>query len=281
MTDYNPVNVSQLPVASGVQDSDVVVVGQGDQLEQMSVADLRAKMFEGSNDVAAYADQARAAYTAVATIGDEVQANADSSAGDAVSAMQSKVTAAAAADIATAASAQAFAALGIQNILGTPPTALPFEVTAISGGIGTGVGGTPGEYALIPTGGPSGHQAFGTIDSTGKVASYRNANPGISTSNAAPTYVWPASAGFTTAPTAPTATVGTIPANRMFSAPSIDGKSLQAWGNNAGSLASAPFGSTQLSVALTAFLRISFNSCRPTQPATWSGSTSVDASARA
>lgn len=157
------------------------------------------------------------------------------------------------AEIVARAANQVLAAIGIQNNLGVHPTALPFEVTGISGGIGTGVGGTPGEYALIVTGGPSGHQAFGTIDSSGKVTLYRNANPGISTSNTAPTYAWPSDAGFTIAPTAPTATIGTIPVNRMFSAPSSDGTMLQAWGNNAGDLATAPFGGTQLSMALPGF----------------------------
>lgn len=155
--------------------------------------------------------------------------------------------------IATAAAATtggASVAAAIQNMLSTTPSALPYEVTNISGGVGSGSGGTPGEYALVITGGPAGHQAFGTIGADGKAAGYRNANPGISTSNSAPTYAWPSAAGITGA-TVPTATVDTIPAGRMFYAPTSDGLNLGAWGNNAGSLATAPFGGTQLTVPIS------------------------------
>lgn len=146
---------------------------------------------------------------------------------------------------------QAQVAAAIQNSLPSSVAAggtLPYEVTGISGGIGTGTGGTPGEYALDVTGGPSGHQAFVMIGADGKVASYRNANPGISTSNAAPVYSFNVP-GLTGA-TVPTATIGAIPNGRVFSAPSADGTVVLGWGNNAGILSSAPFGGTQLSIYL-------------------------------
>jgi hypothetical protein len=111
-----------------------------------------------------------------------------------------------------------------------------------------------GEYALVVLAVLPGHKAYGTIDSTGKVASYRIANGGLSTGNAVPTYAWPAAAGFTTAPTLPTATVGTILVGEVFSALSGDGLNLAYWGNNAGALASAPFGGTQLTLPLKAYI---------------------------
>ncbi|MDE2426658.1 MAG: DUF2793 domain-containing protein, partial [Elusimicrobia bacterium] len=160
------------------------------------------------------------------------------------------VTAQAAATAAANSAAQAFAALGVQNILGTTPSALPYEVTGISGGIGTGSGGTAGTYAGGVSGGPSGFQWTYTIDSTGKLASYTILNPGISTSSTAPTLSLPS--GGLTGATVPTATVGTIPVNRVFSAPTADGLNIGAWGNNAGTLASAPFGATQLAMPLPA-----------------------------
>lgn len=149
---------------------------------------------------------------------------------------------------AIAAAAQAAVAAAIRNILSTSVTAggtLPYEVTAVSGGIGTGSGGTPGTYAIGVTGGPQGFQANVTIGSDGKVAGYTILNPGLSTSNSAPTLSLSGVTGLTGA-TAPTATVGTIPVNRLFYAPSADNATILAWGNNAGTLAAAPFGGTQL-----------------------------------
>jgi hypothetical protein len=150
------------------------------------------------------------------------------------------------------------AALGAASILPpgsfltATPTALPFEVIGIAGGVGTGSGGTPGEYALIPTGGPSGHKAYVTIDATGKIASYRNANPGLSAVNAAPTYSLANVPGLTGA-AAPTATMGTIPVGRVFYALSPDGYRFLAWGNNAGALAPAPFGGAQANMLSGAY----------------------------
>lgn len=130
--------------------------------------------------------------------------------------------------------AEAKAAAAIQNILATTPAALPYEVTAITGGIGTGTGGTNGEYALAVTSGPAGHEAYVTI-TAGAISSYRIANPGISTSNTPPTYSLSNVTGLTGA-TVPTATVTTIPVNRRFGAPSSDGMSMIVWQNVAGVL---------------------------------------------
>ncbi len=135
----------------------------------------------------------------------------------------------------------------LKNILGTAPTALPFEVTGVSGGVGTGSGGTPGIYALGVSGGPAGFKASVVIGSAGSITGYNLDNPGISTSNAAPTLTLPAGTGLTGA-TAPTATVGTIPAGRIFYAPSADNTQLLLWGNNAGALATAPFGGPQITL---------------------------------
>lgn len=146
--------------------------------------------------------------------------------------------------------AQAQTAAAIQNSLPAPVVSggqLPYEVSAISGGIGTGSGGTPGEYALGITGGPAGHQAFVTIGPDGKVASYRLANRGLSNSSSVPVYSFSTVPGLTGA-TLPAATVSTIAAGRVFSAPSVDGTQVLGWGNNAGALASAPFGGAQLAL---------------------------------
>ncbi|WP_179504343.1 MULTISPECIES: sialate O-acetylesterase [unclassified Sphingomonas] len=154
-----------------------------------------------------------------------------------------------------AASASSAASFGVLPTTvssgGTPPN----TVTAVSGGVGTGVGGTPGEYELVPTNGFWGMRIFGTIGSDGKVASYRRDKGGLSTSGTAPSFAWPSAAGFTTAPTAPTATVGLIPANVPFEAPSSDGTALLSWYNNGGTLASWPAGGTQKSLALSSMVQ--------------------------
>lgn len=137
-------------------------------------------------------------------------------------------------------------AAAIQNTLTTAPSALPYEVTGISGGIGTGSGGTPGWYVGGVSGGPANYQWSYQIGSDGKLAATRIDNPGLATSNTAPTLSLPS--GGMTGATVPTATVGTIPVNRIFFAPSTDGTMLLAWGNNAGALATAPFGAIQQGV---------------------------------
>lgn len=142
----------------------------------------------------------------------------------------------------------AAAAAAFQRILPATPAALPYQVIAISGGVGTGSGGTAGTYAGGVSGGPAGFTWAYTIGADGKLASYAVTNPGISTSTGAPTLSLP-SGGITDA-TAPTAVVSTIPAGALFSAPTADGMWLAAWGNNAGTLATAPFGGTQTKVLL-------------------------------
>lgn len=121
---------------------------------------------------------------------------------------------------------------------------LPYEVTAISGGIGTGSGGTPGTYNLAASGGPAGFKATVTIGSDGKVASYAILNPGISTSNTAPTLAFTGVTGLTGA-TVPTATVASIPANRVFKAPDATNTYNLAWINAAGTLTQFPTTGTQ------------------------------------
>ena len=129
--------------------------------------------------------------------------------------------------VANAASAAA-AASATANVLPSNPAALPYEVTAISGGIGTGTGGTNGTYAGGVSGGPTGFQWTYTIASN-TLASYAILNPGISTSNAAPTLSFPL--GGLVAPTIPTATVGTIPVNRTFWAVTADSQYAALWQN--------------------------------------------------
>lgn len=142
-------------------------------------------------------------------------------------------------DTTAAQMAAVLATQGFLNVLNTNATALPYEVRAITGGIGTGTGGTPGEYALAATGGPAGFQAFVTIGSDGRVAGYRITNPGLSTSNTAPTLSLAGVTGLTGA-TTPTATVAAVQASRVFLAPSADGEQFLAWINNAGALSQFP-----------------------------------------
>jgi len=137
--------------------------------------------------------------------------------------------------LATTQATIAAAAAGVLGVLPSTPAALPNEVLTVTGGVGTGSGGTPGEYAMVLTGGPSGAQVFGTIGGDGKVAGYRIANPGISVSSSAPTIAWPTGTGLTGA-TAPTATVGTIPAPRAFWGVTADSAYQALWINSAGVL---------------------------------------------
>ena len=167
----------------------------------------------------------------------------------------SSATAIAQAIVAGLAAQQAQAAAGIINILTAAPVALPYEVTAISGGVGTGSGGTPGTYiGGATTAAPQGFQWSYTIDATGKLAlPIVILNPGIAVTNSVPTLAFATGTGLTGA-TVPTATVAAIPVNRTFYAPSSDGNSLLAWGNNGGALASSPFGATQASIPLTSYI---------------------------
>lgn len=128
---------------------------------------------------------------------------------------------------------------GYSNILSVPATALPYEVLTITGGIGTGTGGTPGEYALQATGGPVGFEAFVTIGSDGKISRYTVINPGLSNLNIAPTLSLsrvPNLVGATT----PIAVVGIIPVNKVFFAPSSDNTQKLAWTNINGTLTQYP-----------------------------------------
>ena len=125
------------------------------------------------------------------------------------------------------------AASAVQGILPTAPTALPYEVTAISGGVGSGSGGTNGTYVGGVSGGPAGFAWTYTI-AGGVLASYEITNPGLSTSNTAPTLSLPL--GGLTSPTIPTATVGTIPVNRVFWGVTSDNIYIALWKNAAGTL---------------------------------------------
>lgn len=154
------------------------------------------------------------------------------------------------------------AAAANQGAVGTLTTAvsagdtLPFEVSAFSGSfIGTGTGGTPGEYALVVSGGPAGHTAFITVGSDGKVASARIGARGIATANTAPTYSLPSGTGLTGA-TLPTPTVSAIPAGRIFLAPDANSSATRilGWTASAGVIAAWNVGGAQWSMPMTAYL---------------------------
>lgn len=167
------------------------------------------------------------------------------------SAAASAATAVSAAAAANSAAA-ALQAAGVQNVLPTNPSALPYQVTAIAlGSVGSGAT-VSGVFNLVVTGGPLGHQASVTV-SGGAITGAQIINHGISASNTAPVYTLPTITGLTGA-TAPTATVGTIPVNTVFAAPSADGTTLNVWYNAAGTLTQIAALSQPLTPAIAALL---------------------------
>lgn len=161
---------------------------------------------------------------------------------------QTALYASAASDSAEAALQAATAAQGAVHILSSSVSAggaLPFEVTALSGSfVGTGTGGTPGEYALTVSGGPAGHSAFITIGSDGKIASARIGARGIATANTAPTYALPSGTGLAGA-TLPTPTVSALASGRVFFAPDVTGTFKLGWQSSSGVVAAWMVGGLQ------------------------------------
>jgi len=182
---------------------------------------------------------AQIAFVALAEDLDATQLSADAVAA-AASASDSADIAVPAAAIAQAASEAAQGFASSIGSLSTPVTAggsMPYTVSAVAGGAGTGGGAMPGEYLLTATGGPAGLMVYGTVGSDGKASgAYTIASGGISTSNTAPTLAWPSAAGFTSAPTAPTATVSAIPTGTVFEAPTSDNQRMALWQNASGTL---------------------------------------------
>lgn len=151
----------------------------------------------------------------------------------------------------TAATNALAAATAAQGFVGQLPSAvtaggaLPFEVSAITLGTAGSGATVSGEFRLTVSGGPAGHAAS-VIVSGGAITGARILNPGISTSNTAPTYTLPTIAGLTGA-TAPTATVSTISVGRVFKAPDTNRAYNLAWINQAGTLTQFPTTGLQFS----------------------------------
>jgi len=146
------------------------------------------------------------------------------------------------------AASQAIAAAAFQNALSTSVTAggaLPYEVSALAGGGGTG--GTPGTYAGAVSGFP-GFTWHIFVGSDGKAIPVIDTR-GISANGSAPTLVMPTVPGLTGA-TTPTATVSVIANGRYFSAPSSDATQSLAWQNLGGVLTAVMFGGQQFSTYL-------------------------------
>lgn len=155
----------------------------------------------------------------------------------------------------TALDAALIAAVANQGQIGLLTTSvnaggsLPYEVTALSGSfVGTGSGGTPGEYALTVSGGPAGHTAFITVGADGKIASARIGARGIATANTAPTYALPSGTGLTGA-TLPTPTVSALAAGRIFFAPDASSNATRklGWQSSGGVIAAWNVGGAQYS----------------------------------
>jgi hypothetical protein len=165
----------------------------------------------------------------------------------------------------SATSAQAAAAaIGICNAVLTAGGALPFTVTSISGGIGTGTGGTDGTYQGVVVGGPMGFRWSYTI-AGGKLASYTIVSSGLSTSNAVPTLAFASGTGMTGA-TVPTATVAAVPVTSTYYGLSSDNNYLLLWQNVAGTQTAVPGVSGQVTLpvkgaidAISALLGVSVN----------------------
>lgn len=210
--------------------------------EASAVAAAASAVASAASAVASDASADASAASAVAS-----DASADASAVSAAEAVVSAATAAAEAANAAASADQAIETAtqsqGFVNMLSIPAAALPYEVTAVSGGVGTGTGGTNGTYNIDVTGGPPGFKATVTI-AGGTIASYAIVNPGIASVNTAPTLSLAGVTGLT-GETPPTATVGTVPVNRVFTAPDAAGEQELAWINSAGSLAVYPVGGPQ------------------------------------
>lgn len=176
------------------------------------------------------------------------QAAATAANASAMAAVNSAATASTAAANASNSAGAAAIAAAFQRVLPATPSALPYEVRSLTGGA-AGTGGTPGVYKGGVSG--SGFPGFewSVIVSAAGTASYVIDKGGLSTSNTAPTLVMPSGTGLTGA-SVPTAVTGVIGVGTFFSAPTADGLWIGAWGNNAGTLATAPFGLAQLQLSL-------------------------------
>jgi hypothetical protein len=163
-------------------------------------------------------------------------------AGQAQNAATSSQTSAAAYAVQAGASA---AAVGVYpNIYAA---GLPMGVTSVAITAG-GTGGTAGIYTLGVSGGPIGFAGTYTV-SGGAVTAITITTPGLSTSSTVPALSFP-SGGVTSATAI--ATVASLVANqKTYWAVSADGSKLLLYGNNAGAVASAPFGGTQAAIYLT------------------------------
>lgn len=246
----------------------------------LSVAEAAAALASAN---AAASSATTAAGSATAAVGSATTAvgsattaasSATAAASSATTAAGSATTANSAATTAAAAQSATSALSAIVGVLGAPATALPYCVTAISGGIGTGTGGTNGTYALGVTGGPAGFAATVTI-AGGAISGYTITNAGLATTNAVPTLSLAGVPGLTGA-TVPTATVGTIPVGRTFWAPSSDGTQLLAWQNSAGALAA--YGSPQFNQLLAPGTLALLSSLTPVTIGDGSGATSAGSS---
>ena len=71
------------------------------------------------------------------------------------------------------------------GILGSNPSALPYQVSTISGGVATGTGGTNGTYVGGVTGGPTGFSWIYTIAGNA-LATYTIVNAGLAVASTVP-----------------------------------------------------------------------------------------------
>lgn len=135
------------------------------------------------------------------------------------------------------ATAAASAAASAGLLSGTYPNTyagvLPYGVTDITGGLGTGTGGTPGTYAGGVIGGPANFAWFYVIGTDGTINDQWVDNSGLATTNAVPVLSYPS--GGITGATVPVATVDSlVPPQGTYWAATADSQGLALWKNSAG-----------------------------------------------
>jgi hypothetical protein len=173
------------------------------------------------------------------------------------------------------AAAASAASVGFLNAVKATGDAPPYTITSVTGGIGTGVGGTPGTYKLILANPTTGGEVWGTVGSDGKVSAYPSdkIKGGLSAGSVSTTATWPSAAGFTTAPTAPTIAVGQLQNGQTFTALTSDNQKVLLWQVAAGVLAPVNDGSgSQMAWPLPSFITSQISSIGMLDPDAWEDS---------
>lgn len=215
---------------------------------------------------AAEASNEAAIATAQAVIAATQATNAAASATNAAtSATNSAASATSASNSAATATTQAGAVAAALNSASAPyatayASTLPKGVTSVTIG-GTAItGATVGEYPITGSGGSIAGYSLTLVVTSATTATVRVDEKGLGTGTTPPTLTKPAGATLPVGTTL-TAVVGTIiPDQRTYYVVNADSTKVLLYGNNGGSVATAPFGGTQLAMpsAATVDARLAF-----------------------